>query len=115
MAGPYSYTRYKWYQPVDLGQLEETLSTGFHVERRPMPFSEMDVSIYRYERDGIKVEADTLSAFLYLYKAVLFQLKDEPFTQRDRELREAVLSHYPRDRSSAMATAVNTEPRFESR
>lgn len=114
MARPYSYTRYKWYDPVDLQQLEETLRDRFSVEKRPMPFSEQDVSIYRYERDGIKVKADTLSAFLYLFKAVLFQLKAQPFTMLDRELREAVLSHYTRDRSGVLATGVVSEPPFES-
>ena len=115
MASPYSYTRYKWYEPVDLQQLEETLRDRFHVEKRPMPFSELDVSIYRYERDGIKVKADTLSAFLYMFKAVLFQVEAEPFTVLDKELREAVLSHYTRDRSSILATGVVSEPPFESR
>ena len=110
---PYNYLRYSWYTKIDLQKLKVMLSE-FEVVNRPMPSSERDMSIYRNERDGIQCKADNLSAFLYEYKAVLYQKKPAPFTENDLRVREIVLETYPKTRSGILSTAIQREPAFKT-
>lgn len=79
-----------------------------------MPSSNGDMSIYKNERDGIQCKADNLSAFLYEYKAVLYQKNPAPFTENDLKMRDIVLETYPRTSSSMLSTAFQSEPAFET-
>lgn len=79
-----------------------------------MPSSNGDMSIYKNERDGIQCKADNLSAFLYEYKAVLYQKNPAPFTEKDLKMRDIVLETYPRTSSSMLSTAFQSEPAFET-
>lgn len=73
-----------------------------------------DISPYAGQRWEILVKADTLSAFLSAWRAILFQKVWAPFTRRDIELRKIVLSLYPRNRSTPFPWAFSPpEPPFE--
>ena len=109
---PYHYSRYSWYTKISIDALKEKLS-DFDVIDRPMPSSEWDTSIYKNERDGIQCKADNLSAFLYEFKAVMYQKDFAPFTKKDLMMREIVLDNYPRSRSSFLSTGIQREPYFE--
>ena len=110
---PYNYIRYSLFTKIDLQKLKERLS-GFDVIDRPMPSSEGDMSIYRNERDGIQCKADNLRAFLYEFKAVLYQKIPAPFTKNDLKLRTIVLETYPSTRSSILSIDFQREPAFET-
>jgi len=110
---PYYFIRYEWFERVDLDALADELEGEFAVELRPLPADSLDVSIYKFEREGLKVSADTLSVFLYPFKAVLFQREPAPFTQRDLMLRRRILELYSRNRSSILATSIHREPKFQ--
>lgn len=112
MEKPYYFIRYEWFERVDLDPLADELEEDFSVEQRPMPAGSLDVSIYKFEREGLKVSADTLSVFLYPFKAVLFQREPAPFTQRDLKLRRRILELYSKNRSSILATSIHREPKF---
>ena len=113
MEKPYYFIRYEWYDRVDLDALAKELEESFIVELRPQPSGSLDLSIYRKEREGLKVTGDSLSVFLYPFKAVLFQREPAPFTPRDLMLRRRILELYRRNRSSILATSIHREPNFQ--
>jgi hypothetical protein len=78
-----------------------------------MPSSPFDCSIYKHEREGYKLTADTLYAFIYPFKAVLYQKTPETFTDNDLKLRKILLKHYPRVRGTALTIAAIREPPFK--
>lgn len=91
---------FRWFIPADLTNEKSALKLHFRVEvidlleheffaMEEFPFS---------ERERIRVHADTLVARLSPFRAVLFQRKLEPFTERDKELRKKILDLYPRHR-----------------
>ncbi|RJS90132.1 hypothetical protein CW700_01645 [Candidatus Bathyarchaeota archaeon] len=59
------------------------------------------------------VKADTLSAFLSAWRAVLFQKYKAPFTKRDLELREILFRLYPRITPTPLPFSFSQEPPFE--
>ena len=59
----------------------------------------------------MKVTADTLSARLEPYRAVLYQKEAKPFTRLDLALRNAVVDLY--DKMSPFRSAPIPEPQFE--
>jgi hypothetical protein len=113
MEKPYYFIRYEWFNRVDLDALAKELAEDFVVELRPMPSGPVDVSIYKFEREGLKVSADTLAVFLHPFKAVLFQRESAPFTSRDLDLRDRILTLYRKNKSSLLATSVYHEPKFQ--
>lgn len=78
-----------------------------------MPSSPFDCSIYKHERDGYKLTADTPYAFIYPFKAVLYQKTPGNFTYNDLKLRKVLLEHYPRVRGTALTIAAIREPPFK--
>jgi hypothetical protein len=113
MVKPYFYVRFVWRENINLKNLFHKLSREFKVEDRPMPYGDMDVSLYKMHRDSLKVNADTLSAFLYPFKAVLFQKAAAPFTSRDLSLRNKILELYPRNRSTLVTISFTREPKYD--
>ena len=49
-------------------------------------------------------------AFISKFRAVLSQVKDDPISQKDVQLRNAIKKHYPRDRPTPFPWEWNTEP-----
>jgi hypothetical protein len=97
---PYYYVRFMWVKGIDLKEVARELKTKFIVEDINMSErGSFDVDQFPFsEREMVRVKADTLAARLSPHRAVLFQRKLEPFTERDMELRKRILELYPRSR-----------------
>ena len=113
MVGTYTYVRFKWWEPIDLEEVRKDLSRFFSVEMHRRPRDKREIALSD-ERDELQVKADTLSAMLSRFRAVLYQKESAPFTTRDMELRNKVLELYPRDRSTPFPWGFSSEPKFET-
>lgn len=111
---PYHYVRFCWWKAHNLKKLVEELRTQFSVVKLPKPEEkEADLSLSRKVRGVVEVKADTLSAFLSAYRAVLSQKEKAPFTESDRQLRKTVLALYPHARPTPFPWEFSEEPKFE--
>lgn len=111
---PYYYVRFRWLDGLDLKKASEDLSKSFSITMVSLPRDENEMSLYKDLRDEIKVSADTLTARLSAYTAVLSQKEAAPFTARDMDLRKKVFELYSHTRSSPFPwTTVMPEPKFE--
>ena len=111
MATGYSYTRFRWWNPVDLDKAVKEFSsykTKIIEEKKSD-----DLSPFADFRGEVRVEADTLQAFLSPFRAVLNQREAKPFTVKDMELREKVLKMYTQDRPTPFPWEFSSEPKFE--
>lgn len=113
----YYYVRFRWWRPHNLEKLAAQLKERFTLLKPPVSKEqgEPELSIHKKERNEIEVRADTLVAFLSPYRAVLFQRRRAPFTEKDVELREVILDLYPRDTPTPFPWGASTEPRFEKK
>ena len=110
----YYFIRYEWFNRIDLDALAKEMEEDFVVELRPMPTGRVDLSPYKFDRDGLKISADTLAVFTYPFKAVLFQREPAPFTSKDLKLRDRILELYPKNKSSLLSIgAAYREPKFQ--
>ena len=109
---PYHYLRYRWWNRVDLEEVAKELGEDFKVEWSVGPSDDMGVDLTKAERDVLKVKADTLGAFLDIYKALLYQREAAPFTARDLELRKRIFEIYPRERPTPLPWGYLEEPKF---
>ena len=110
---PYHYVLFRWWNRVDVIKLLEEFNKDFDVKLKIPPFDENRISIHVDNLIELWVKADTLSAFLSNYRAVLFQKKKAPFTHRDMKLRKKVMKLYPRSRPTPLPWLVDSEPKFE--
>lgn len=113
MAEPYHYVRFRWWTRIDLKGVSEDLSGLFHVEMFVPPSDERELVFKKDVRRELKVSADTLTARLSAFRAVLSQKEAAPFTARDLELRKKVLELYPRSRPTPFPWLFGHEPKFE--
>lgn len=114
MEKPYYFIRYEWFKRVDLGALAKEMEEEFDVELRPMPTGRVDMSPYKFDREGLKITADTLAVFTHPFKAVLFQKESALFTSRDLKLRNRILELYRKNKSSLLSIgAAYSEPKFQ--
>jgi len=114
MGGGYEYARFKWWTHVDLDEAEKEFSS-FKIRRRKWKTSEYEVNLYKDEQDELTVLADTLTAILTPFHALLNQSTSAPFTSKDMELREKVLKLYPRTRPTPFPWEFSNEPKFEKK
>lgn len=112
---PYSYVRFVWWKAHNLEKLTMKLKERFTLVGTTMfgKKEKSELALLKDTREEIQVKADTLSARLSAYRAVLFQKEKAPFTQKDMELRETVLDLYPRDRPTPFPWSFSSEPSFE--
>lgn len=113
MAKQYRYVRFTWWREVDLEAISEELEGSFTVEEINLPGTRWELSLYKIERERLKVSADTLRARLALFRAVLYQREPMPFTARDMSLRERVMELYPRITPTPFPMQYSYEPDFE--
>ena len=113
MIKSYRHVRFRWWEGIDLKKVSEDLGRSFSVEMDIRPSDEYEISLITDERDELKVNADTLSAMLSRFRAVLYQKEAAPFTARDMALRKKVLELYPRNRSTPFPWMFSHEPEFE--
>jgi hypothetical protein len=95
---PYYYVRFRWFKGIDLMEVARELQIKFSVEEiYTLEKGFFDADEFPFsERERVRVKADTLAARLSPFRAVLFQKKLEPFTERDMELRKRIRELYPR-------------------
>jgi hypothetical protein len=108
---PYYHVKFRWFKGIDLKEVARELKTQFSVEEIYMPekgFFSVDEFPFS-ERERLRVKADTLSARLSIFRAVLFQGKLKPLTERDMKLRKRILELYPR---SSPTIGYKREPPF---
>ncbi len=110
---PYYYVRWKWteFSKAELERISEDFSKSFSVTM--IDNHEDNVSLYRNLREELRVRADTLTAFLSPFRAVIFQREAAPLTARDMKLRKKLLELYPRNRMSPLPWDFFFEPKFE--
>ena len=113
LSKPYHYTRFRWWNKIDLEEVEKDLSKEFSVKRFTPPRYEMEIALRKDERDELMVSADTLTAMLSAFRAVLSQKEPAPFTKKDVELRKIVLELYNRGRPTPFPWSFRSEPKFE--
>ncbi len=113
MPEPYHYVRYSWVSEVNLERLSEEMRGAFAVEPIFMPEDERELTLVKYDRERLKIRADTLKVRLSPYKAVLFQRDSAPFSRRDMELRGRILELYPRNTPTPFPISYSVEPEFE--
>ncbi|MFQ6053706.1 MAG: hypothetical protein ACE5OO_05725, partial [Candidatus Bathyarchaeia archaeon] len=109
---PYHFVRFRWWDKADLEALEREFSEKYSVDWYRGPGNDVEIDIRKSERVVLKVKADTLGAFLDIYKAVLYQKEAEPFTRRDAELRERIFEIYNRNRPTPFPWQYLEEPKF---
>lgn len=113
MIEPYNYVRFRWSEGIDLKKVSEDLGRSFSVKMYIRPRDEHEISLLKDERDELKVSADTLSAFLSRFRAVLYQKEAAPFTAKDMEFRNKIFELYPRNRPTPFPWMFSHEPKFE--
>jgi hypothetical protein len=102
---------FRWSKKADLDEIQQELSPLFKVVKVEAARDGREFVIDT-ERDELRVEADTLYAYLTLTRALLFQKEDKPFTAKDMELREFVKKRYPHNRPTPLPVFFQMEPRF---
>ena len=111
MSKPYQHTLFRWGKKADLNEVEQKLSVSFKVKKVIAPRDEKEFVIDK-DRDELRVESDTLNAYLTHSRALLFQKNDLPFTVKDMELREIVKEFYPHNRPTPLPIFFTSEPKF---
>jgi hypothetical protein len=111
LVEPYYHVRFRWNEPLDLVRTKTMLSGSFRVTVTETPHEAGGLVYQSKERGEVKFVADTLSARLEPYRAVLYQREAKPFTRLDLALRSEVAHLY--DKMSPYRSAPIPEPRFE--
>ncbi|UCH58093.1 MAG: hypothetical protein JSV18_04140 [Candidatus Bathyarchaeota archaeon] len=109
---PYHYARFKWWNRVDLERVAEELGEAYKVEWSRGPETEGEIDLRKGEKDILKVKADTLGAYLDVYKVVMYQREASHFTRRDVELRERLFELYDKNRPTPLPWDFLKEPNF---
>lgn len=86
---------------------------GFIMEEIELPRDKDEISLYKDDREELRVRADTLTVFLAPSRAILTQKEPSPFTPKDLELREKVLKLYPQNQPTPFPWEWSIEPKFE--
>jgi hypothetical protein len=113
MERPYRYLRYTWWREVDLASVSEELRGSYKVEAINLPSTKEEISLFKVDRERMKIEADTLRARLSSYRVVLYQRENAPFTPRDMALRGRALELYPHNSPTPFPIQFSIEPEFE--
>ena len=108
----YHFVRFRWWSRLDLEKVSEELGEKYAVEWSRGPESETEIDLRKDERTILNVKADTLGAYLDIYKVVMYQREPAPFTARDVELREGLFEMYNRDRPTPFPWQYLEEPKF---
>ena len=113
MSEPYHHVRFRWWERADIDKIAEKLREGYSVDTKHWPRDKTEISLQKDDRDEVIVSADTLTAYLSSFRAVLFQKRAAKLTRRDAELREKVREMYSHDRSTPFSPGGRPETKFE--
>lgn len=111
MTQKYNHVRFRWWNPVNLNLLSEELRPKYSV--KSMEYTKDPTSLYKDDKQELVVKADTLTARLSMFRAVLNQEKEEPFTEKDKMLREDIHKIYTHDRPTPFPWSFNPEPKIK--
>ncbi len=112
MTEAYHYARYRWWEKIDVDKLANELSEEYNVKPIKDHGWDLELTFLKDARDKYLVKSDTLSAFLSVYRAVMFQKVPLPFTAKDMKLRNQILKLFPKQRETILTTQVRKEPKF---
>jgi hypothetical protein len=79
LTRPYRFVRYAWWREVDLDTVSEELGGAFNFEAIDLPSTREEISLFKVDRERLRIEADTLRARLSSYRAMLYQRENAPF------------------------------------
>ncbi len=113
MSSPYHYVRFRWMRPLDLDAAMAELGADFAAVKRVRPKDAVELTLYGDQRDEVTAHADTLSAAMSPYRAVLYQRERRPFTGKDLRLRAWVLRNYDKATPTPFPWGGDSEPRYE--
>lgn len=109
---PYVYTRWTWGKTYKIIELTEKLKEFTVILMKIIDPDNSNFRLNITDTPILEVKADTLSAYLAPSKVSLFQKESAPFTKRDLDLREILLSLYPHSTSTPIPFPVQKEPEF---
>jgi hypothetical protein len=110
---PYLHVKFRWWTKADLIKTVDEFKKKYNVTMRHFPKDDMELSLYNDDREEIKITADTLSALISNFRAVLYQKKSAKFTPKDEALRKEITKIYTHDRSTPFPWSFTPEPKFE--
>ncbi len=110
MPEPYHHVRFRWWTSVDLDRLVSEYGGQYNAEKRAHPKDDVELTLYKDQRDEVTLRADTLSVAASAVRAVLFQREAKPFTRLDLALRSEVAHLY--DKMGPYRSAPIPEPSF---
>jgi hypothetical protein len=114
LSRPYHYVRFRWWSAVDLKAVDEEMrALEFEIKRLEIPKYELELTLQKEYRDELVVKADTLTAHLSQFRAVLTQKEAKPFSRRDMKLRKRIVEIYPQNRPTPLPWDYVAEPKFE--
>jgi len=113
LSSPYHYSRFRWMRPLDLDPAITELGTDFAATKRIRPKNAVELTLYGDQRDEVIAHADTLSAAMSPYRAVLYQRERRAFTDKDLRLRAWVLKNYDKTTPTPFPWGGDSEPRYE--
>ena len=113
MSGSYHYSRFRWMRPLDLDTAVAELGDDFAAVKRIRPKDDTELTLYGDQRDEVTAYADTLSAALGSYRAILYQRERRPFTEKDLRLRAWVLKNYDKATPTPFPWGGDSEPRYD--
>jgi hypothetical protein len=109
----YHYARYRWWEKIDVDKLANELSEEYNVKAIKDHGWDLELTFMKEARDRYLIKSDTLSVFLSIYRAVMFQKVPSPFTAKDLKLRNHILKLFPKQRETILTTQVRKEPEFQ--
>jgi hypothetical protein len=113
MPEPYHHVRFRWWTSVNLDKLITDYSELYKTEKWARPRNDVELSLYKDQRDEITLKADTLNVAAGAVRAVLFQKEAKPFTSRDLALRKLVFELYDKVTPTPFPFGGSSEPRYE--
>ena len=113
MAVPYHYVRWRWSDAIDIDKIADELSTSYNVKPIPDHGWDLELTYHKDFRDRYIIKSDTLTVFLSLFRIVMVQKRAAPFTKKDLELRERMLSLFPKERPTILPWQSNEETPFQ--
>jgi hypothetical protein len=111
---PYHHVRFRWWTRIKLDEISEDFQDEYDVVMKSMIADELEMAIHKDDRNELKVQSDTINAFLSPFRAVLSQKETKALTMRDLELRKKVIELYPRNRPTPLPWLFLPEPAFET-
>lgn len=110
--GHYDYRRFRWWAPLNLDWAAWELAS-YSAVKKVRPRDDREMTLYADERDEVYARADTLSAMIGPYRAILYQKESRPFTARDLTLRAWIFKNFDKITPTPFPWGGDSEPAYE--